>query len=208
MAITSYLSLITSEHSSQPNFMAWVTALLQKVDDGELMVNGIPTDFAIDTAVGAQLDVLGQIIGQPRNVGVPISGSSSILDDTHYRTVLRAKIARNQWDGTIPQIYTIWNTAFPNSTLQIIDNQDMTMQANVTGLTDGVSEQLVTAGLIIPKPIGVSLSIIAETSISNPQYQGVLVTGGDVVSLSAPAPVKGMSFVSGNQITYYYQPGR
>src|SRR5690348_3759758 len=165
MSITKYLNLITSEHNSKPKFMSWLSAALQKVDDGMTMTNSIPSAFDINNAVGVQLDTLGQVIGQLRNIGVPLTSSSSILDDTHYRLVLQARIARNQWDGTIGQVYDIWNNAFPGSALQIIDNQDMTMQAVVTNLTDNLSTELVTAGLIIPKPMGVTLIIIADTGI-------------------------------------------
>ncbi|SFU71333.1 DUF2612 domain-containing protein [Alicyclobacillus macrosporangiidus] len=187
MAISKYLSLITSQHSSQPKFMAWLSAALQKVDDGMTMLSSMPSAFDLDTAVGAQLDVLGQIIGQPRNIGVPLTNSSSILDDEHYRMVLRAKIARNQWDGSIPQIYDIWDNAFPGTQLQLIDDQDMTMQAVITNLTDNMSVELVTAGLIIPKPMGVTLSIVANTVISEPVYSAALVTGWDVTTLTVPS---------------------
>ncbi|WP_407655192.1 DUF2612 domain-containing protein [Alicyclobacillus dauci] len=42
--------------------------------------------------------------GQLRDIGVALTSASSILDDDHYHLVLKAKIARNQWDGTIGQV--------------------------------------------------------------------------------------------------------
>ncbi|WP_206922989.1 DUF2612 domain-containing protein [Alicyclobacillus suci] len=188
MAIQKYLNLITSEHQNKPKFNAWLSAALNKVDDGITAANSIPTAFDIDTAVGVQLDILGQAIGQLRDIGVPLTSASSILDDDHYRLVLKAKIARNQWDGTIGQIYDIWNGAFPNSALQIIDNQDMSMQAVVTNLTDNLSTELVTAGLIIPKPMGVTLIIIADTTISEELYFGAIVSGGDITTITTQNP--------------------
>jgi len=188
MSITPYLDLITSEHRGKPKFTAWLTSTLTKIDDGETATNSIPNAFSVTNAIGKQLDVVGQSIGQQRDIGVPLTSSSSILDDNHYRLVLQARIARNQWDGTIGKIYDIWNSVFPTSTLQIIDNQDMTMQANVTGLTDNLDTELVTAGLIIPKPMGVTLSVIANTTINQTEYFGAFVSGIDYYNITTQAP--------------------
>lgn len=185
MSITPYLNLITSEHNQKSKFMAFLTSALDKINDGMTAANSISNAFDVDSAIGVQQDTLGQVIGQLRDIGVPLTGSSSILDDDHYRIVLKAKIARNQWDGTIGQIYDIWNGAFPGSTLQIIDNQDMTMQAVVTNLTDNLSVELVTAGLIVPRPMGVTLIIIADTNISDSPYFGGLISSDDFYNLTA-----------------------
>lgn len=188
MSITPYLNLVTSQHQNKPNFISFLSSALNKIDDGISASNSISSSFDINSALGSQLDTLGQVIGQLRNIGVPLTGTSSILDDDHYRLVLRAKIARNNWNGTIGQIYNIWNNAFPGSALQIIDNQDMTMQAVVTNLTDNLSTELVTAGLIIPKPLGVTLIIIADTDISESNYFGALVTGWDFTTITTKNP--------------------
>jgi len=183
MSIAPYLSLITSEHSDKPNYMAWLSALLQKVDDGMSASNSIPSAFSLNTAEGVQLDILGQLIGQPRDIGIPLTNSSSILDDEHYRMVLRSRIVRNQWDGTVGEIYDIWNAAFPGTQLALVDNQDMTMTANITNLEDNLSAELVTAGLIIPRPMGVLLNIMANTGVVDQVFVGGLVSGGDVIKL-------------------------
>ncbi len=187
MAISDYLNLITSEHADKPNYIGWVSANLQLVEDNMRVSNAMMSAFDINTAVGNQLDMLGVSIGQARDIGVPLSGTSSILDDTHYRLVLQARIARNNWDGTIPSIYTLWNNAFPTAPLQLVDNQNMSMQAVITNLTDNISQELVTAGLIVPKPMGVGLAIVASTAIGDPNYMAILVTANDIITLSAPA---------------------
>lgn len=188
MAINNYLKLITSEHRSQPKFISWLSAALQKVDDGMSMANSIPSIFDINNASGVQLDVIGQSVGAGRNVGIPLASGSSVLDDAHYQLLIRAKIAQNQWDGTIGQIYSLWASIFPYSTLQIIDNQNMTMQAVVTGMTDVISQELVNAGLIIPKPAGVALTIIERTNISDTAYFGSVVSGQDSITITTQHP--------------------
>lgn len=188
MSITPYLNLITSEHRNKPKYIAFVSSFLSKVDDGMTVSGDMSGNFDVDTAVGVQLDTIGAIVGANRDVGIQLSSGTSILDDDHYRTLIKAKIAQNQWDGTIPSIYALWSTLFPGSILQIIDNQDMTMQAIVTGLSDEVSLELITAGLIIPKPAGVTLTIIGSTSISQTRYQAGIVTGMSTEILTVPKP--------------------
>lgn len=165
MAITKYLNLITSAHSSKPNFTAWLSAALNKVDDGMSAANGLPSSFSVANAVGSQLDVLGQHVGVSRNLNTTLSTGSSTLDDTHFRLLLQATIAANQWDGTIPGLYSMWASVFPNSGIRITDNQNMTFSVSITGITDAVSEEMINDGLIIPKPMGVSISSINFSTV-------------------------------------------
>lgn len=53
--------------------------------------------ISIDTAVGAALDQIGEIVGQPR-------GS---LDDTDYKPVLRAAIRARRSSGTGPDVIAV-----------------------------------------------------------------------------------------------------
>lgn len=189
MAIEPYLDLITSGHRLKPKFIAWLSAWLTKIDDVVNVLNGLPSDFDIDQAVGTQLDLLGVLIGQKRIMTFPLSNGSPVLDDDHFRLLLKAQIAKNQWDGTIPQIYDIWDSLFASSgsQLQIIDNFDMTMQAIVTGMSDVDSSLLISHGLIIPRPMGVGITIIADTEISSQTYAGSVVSGNDSQTITAPA---------------------
>ncbi|UUZ80625.1 DUF2612 domain-containing protein [Paenibacillus sp. P26] len=189
MAIEPYLDLITSGHRLKPKFIAWLSAWLTKIDDVVNVLNGLPSDFDIDQAVGTQLDLLGVLIGQKRIMTFPLSNGSPVLDDDHFRLLLKAQIAKNQWDGTIPQIYDIWDSLFASSgsQLQIIDNFDMTMQAIVTGMSDVDSSLLISHGLIIPRPMGVGITIIADTEISDQTYAGSVVSGNDSQTITAPA---------------------
>ena len=68
------------------------------------------------------------------------------LSDDAYRTVLKAKIGANRWDGTIPGAYEVWRTAFADigSVVVIQDNQDMSMLLGITGVRlDNVMRQLI-----------------------------------------------------------------
>jgi hypothetical protein len=80
------------------------------------------------------------------------------MADETYRLALRAKIAHNQWDGTIPGIYAIWNVLFDLTYLIVHDNQDMTMDALMIGLTDSLQSDLLLNGYLVPKPEGVRIN--------------------------------------------------
>jgi len=164
MSIQPYLQLVTSEHAGKPNFIALLSAALQAPDDIETCAGTMNTQaFDLDNAVGAQLDVLGEIVGVSRTLDFqPSDGSSPVLDDNTYRLILRAKIAKNQWDGTIPAIYSLWQGLFPtNPQLGIQDNQDMTITARISLFTP-LQKDLVSNGYLLPRPEGVKLIVALE----------------------------------------------
>lgn len=137
--ITPYTGLITSEHNTKPRFLALVSALVQPLADSAVLLAGLPQAFDLDTAVGAQLDVVGQWVGRTRNLKTPVTGvffsldtsgvgfdqgiwwspytpttGIEVLPDDQYRLILRARIMNNQWDGSLGQAYSIIDSIFLN----------------------------------------------------------------------------------------------
>lgn len=187
MTVNEYLNLITSAYRQKPNFTGMVSlnvAVAVRVQ--ELLDSMIPI-FDVDVAVGKQLDVIGQWVGISRIISVPIPATGiyfswdgtdpavgwdfgswqdvnqpvdiTSLPDDAYRTLIRAKIAANRWDGTTDGAYAIWDQVFPNLTILIQDNQDMTYSlAVVGGLVDALTLALLTGGYIPLKPEGVRVS--------------------------------------------------
>ncbi|WP_163855835.1 DUF2612 domain-containing protein [Paenibacillus elgii] len=189
MSIVKYIDLITSQHKTQPKYIAWLSSSLGIVDAGLELSKSLPGHFDIDKAKGIQLDLIGTIVGRSRVLNFqPTGGTSPVLDDENYRLALKAKIAQNQWDGTIPQIYEIWYSLF-DARLIIVDNQNMSMSALVEGQLDSIAIELVASGYIIPKPSGVNLTIIEVTNVSSPSYIGGLVTGMDFITVSTEIPL-------------------
>src|SRR5690606_18608931 len=85
------------------------------------------------------------------------SSQSPILDDENYRLILKAKIIQNKWRGTKKELYNFWSQYFPSNPILIQDNQDMTMNVQVVGMT-GLKKELVENGYIVPKPAGVRVN--------------------------------------------------
>ena len=185
-SIEPYLSLITSEHADKPNFNAVMSLLLQPLADIKAQILALPGLFDLDVAVGQQLDFVGQWVGVSRYLQVPITDvyfsfdtvglgfdegtwwappapltQLDILPDDAYRTLLRARIASNNWDGTVPGAYSVWNILFAGTgyTIQITDNQDMTIDYNLVGPTpDALTLALYEGGYLSLKPAGVEIT--------------------------------------------------
>lgn len=182
-ASSDYTGLITSEHADKSKFMAMVGAVAGMFADSQNFLASLTPAFDLDTAIGAQLDVLGIWIGVSRRIAVPIAnvyfswdtagvgwdqgvwkgtfdpGSSiSVLDDDTYRLVLRAKIGANNWDGSIITAAPILSEIFGDSGtyVQIYDNGDMSFNIYIMGPPPSALKMALISGGYIPiKPAGV-----------------------------------------------------
>lgn len=156
LPIGYYLGLLTSEYRNSPKLNALLYVLLKKFDDVTTCLVQMDTALDLDSAVGPQLDLLGAIPNASRLVNFqPSGGVSPLLDDDTYRTYIKAKIARNQWDGRIDSLYAIWKQLFPSGIIVIEDNQDMTATIVLTGAFTSIIQDLIVNGYIIPRPEGV-----------------------------------------------------
>src|SRR6266566_1182141 len=143
MDATQYTKLVTSEHSSKPNFMAFVAALVQTFVDQQKLLASFSALFDVDLAVGDQLDKIGAWAGVSRNLSKVIGGVT-VLDDATYRVLIKFNIAMNIWDGTVPGIYTVWNANLKPylGPIVVVDNQDMTMNVFILSNPGGVLQAL------------------------------------------------------------------
>lgn len=148
-----YLNLLTSEYRPTPLFNAWLDDLLTPLDDITTCIATFNEAFDLDTAIGAQLDILGSILGQARRVNFqPSGGASAILIDSDYRTLLIAKQALNQWDGRQPSLQPIWQNLFPGGKIIIDDQQNMTAIVVMSGVFTAIIQDCIANGLVIPRP--------------------------------------------------------
>jgi len=156
LPIGYYLSLLTSEYANASKMKAFLTLMLKKFDDVSQCLVTMDTAFDLDYAVGVQLDTLGVIIGASRTVGFqPSGGVSPVLDDATYRIFLKARVAQNEWDGTIGGMQAIWQQLFPSGKIIIADAQNMSATIIMTGSFTSIIRDLVNNGYIVPRPEGV-----------------------------------------------------
>ncbi|MBU9832504.1 DUF2612 domain-containing protein [Rahnella sp. FC061912-K] len=198
--MSKYTDLITNYHSQKPLFVNHIDLITRPLTDASNVMTSLIREFDIDEAIGVQLDTLGKWIGRTRVVSQPISGvyfsfdtdglgfdqgvwqgpydpdaGFTNLSDETYRIVLKAKIAINHWNGTNETLPAILDTALAGSglTMQIVDNQDMTISVWVFPETDisNVSLELIAAirqGYLTVKAAGVWAGDIQTPSIETP----------------------------------------
>lgn len=196
MILDDYLNLITSAWRQKPNFIATVTIDVSVQLRVQFLLNAMLALFDLDLATGEQLDVIGQWVGISRNVSIPITGvyfswdgaytvgwdygvwqpnlaptNITVLPDDVYLTLIRAKIAANQWDGTTTGAYAIWDAVFPTITILIQDNQNMSYDlALVGGIVDSLTLALILGGYIPLKPEGVRVNEYFIPVDTNPLF--------------------------------------
>jgi hypothetical protein len=177
-----YLSLLTSEWQASPKFLSWVTALLTPLVDLQSAALAMYAFFDINNAIGAQLDALGTLVGQSRQVPFqPSDGVSPILDDNTYRILLQAKIAQNQFDGQIDSLYAVWAQLFPGTRFIFIDNMNMTATVEIAGVFTSILQDLITNGLIVPRPQGVEYTYsFATLPLFGVDLNNSIIAGVDV----------------------------
>ena len=83
------LSRLIQQYRGKPRLEAWVRSYLREVQALSDAAWGVLVSRLIDDAVGAQLTVLGRLVGEP----------TRHEDDERHRVVVRARIAVNQSNG-------------------------------------------------------------------------------------------------------------
>ena len=129
-----YLSLFPGYVQEKPKFMALTAVVLQQATDLITLAQNIAPGFSVGSAVGIQLDAIGESFGIPRQAS---------WSDATYRTVLLRKLKRNTWDGTnatVPDYLEAGET--------FCENGDGTVSVHTSGLP-------LPAGELLPVPLGV-----------------------------------------------------
>ncbi len=204
--MSKYTELISNYHATKPLFYDHIDLSTRPFIDICSTVSSLITAFDIERAAGEQLDILGRWVGRSRVVSRPISGvyflwdtdgvgydqgvwqgpydpdsGYTTLSDETYRVILKAKIAINNWNGQNDSLPAILDEATAGSglTMQIVDNQDMTISVWVFPQTD-ISE--------------VSLELLAAIKQGYMTVKAAGVWAGDIQTPSVEVPSTGAKF--------------
>lgn len=206
--VQPYLDLVTSEHQGLPKFTAMLTAVMQAFADLQVTLALTSSAYDLDNAAGAQLDVVGRWVGATRDLAVPISGVYFSFDtagvgfdqgtwkapfdpttglvqlpDDTYRTLLRARIASNMWNGTVEGAYAAWDVLFAPTGTSILlqDRGTMEILYALTGpLPNAVTLQLFIQGYLDIRPAGVRITAYVVPSVASAPYFGFDLDSGFV----------------------------
>lgn len=197
--VAPYEKLITSEHNQKPDFMSVIDVVVGAAADAAANTLAIQPSFVLDSAVGAQLDILGLWIGQSRKIdnilvigffgfsevstGLPdglqetfgevnnsavggiwfslgqADSGSTILNDQAYLTILKARIVKNQWDGTVGGMEEALQFIV-GVACAVIDHGNLTLSVNVPLPITPLEEALLESLDLIPRPAGVAITSI------------------------------------------------
>lgn len=181
----------TAQFADGTNLEAVVRGLFQPLNDIEAALLQLLNDRWLDTAVGAQLDGIGQIVGLPRIIddviyvqffgfegqpgiagfgegrmrrnGEPVTGGSTTLLDPEYRKLLYWKIAINNGHGTTPEIIAALKPIFDVDRVIVQDRGNAKIAVWVDRLPGPSDPLLVNARRWVPKAAGVGLILSAST---------------------------------------------
>lgn len=169
-------------------FAGVLDSILTPVCEQGVVVDGLGTAFDIQNASGAQLDVIGELVGISRmlpyapETPLIVDGESVYtreMTDDEYRIMIRLKISRNEWDGTNEGAAKMYRDVFNDDVrINFVDNQDMTVTLNISG--DFSTRQIeilnFVDSILIPSGIGKTVNAIGgKTEMSN--YFGAAITG-------------------------------
>lgn len=183
--LSYYVGLFTSQYrtGNPKSIQGWFAVCMQPIADINTCVAGLNEDFDIDSAVGVQLDAVGLILGQSRIMPFqPSMSVSPILDDDTYRVLLYAKRGINTWNGKIQSLYPLWRILFPTGSIIFIDNQNMTATVILSGAFSSIETDLITNGLIVPRPEGVlyTYDISSNLPLFGADLDNAFIAGADV----------------------------
>ncbi len=160
MDIQESLSLVTSQYKEKPNFTRWLTAGLKKIVEIGRLTDDFLRTLSLDKATGVQLDKIGELLNLPRALPwQPETMASSVMDDETYRFALKGAIAKAQWDGTRKGLENILKQILPDTKIEIIDNQNMSIDVLVISKDmDEKKKELLFHDMVIPRPEGVEMN--------------------------------------------------
>lgn len=96
--VSEALARLLEQFKTNPEMIALLTSWATQIQELEVVAFDVINGRGIDSAVGAQLDGIGQIIGEERGGAI----------DANYRLRLKARVLLNLSSGTIPQILEIF----------------------------------------------------------------------------------------------------
>lgn len=117
------------------------------------------------TAVGVQLDTIGKYAGVTRTVTI-FDGSTIVLDDSDFMTLIRMAIVRNSSNSSLAAIQQLLFQFFPNEVF-VIDYANMHMSFMIAESVgpQNLIQAFVEEGLL-PVPMGVGYSVIYAPTVT------------------------------------------
>lgn len=110
--VVDALARLAQQFKRKPKFKNFVSSFIGQTQGVEDALWSLEVETVLDNAVGAQLDLLGRIVGEER-------GNS--VDDDEYRKRIKVRILVNRSSGTTPDIFKVFRALEPNGSFKLVD---------------------------------------------------------------------------------------
>lgn len=161
------LKRLLYQYQNSPNLIATLTALIGPIQGIESALSDMNTLRYLDQATGAQLDVIGVIVGYPRPPGT---------SDSVYRLDLQGQIQINTSQGQAEQVIQAYKL-FTGSAFVILDeyrSAQMTLEGSFLPADQAAADKLILT-VKQAAPVGVRIDrIIAFDPLAAFAYAGNL----------------------------------
>lgn len=194
---------IYSQYQDKPNAVAWYSIIQTIANDIFDTADRTRLSYNIDNATSHELDVIGVIVGASRSfesqvtfetndfgeVGVQFGGfeiqfqtiGQSItqeVSDEIFKILIKAKISKNNNDGTIDGMLGALQFIIPDNISRIIDHDDMSFSVSFGEELSSIQVMILNNFDILPRPQGVEfLGYVDETNLT--QFGGNNSFGDD-----------------------------
>lgn len=193
---------IYAQYADKPKAVQWLNITPTLADTVATAYRGVRESYDIDKAEGAQLDVIGRIVGIDRGfesfvtfdpdtqfggVDVQFGGLDSqfestgavlsqSVNDAVFRVLIRAKIAKNNSDSTLDGVAGALGYITSSSPIQVKDYENMTMSVSFGSALTDIERLVFNTFDVVPRPQGVRfLGYVEETAIT--QFGGAFCFG-------------------------------
>lgn len=182
---------IYAQYRNAPKAVAWYNITRQLAAQLDTTAIDVRNMYDIDRNSGAQLDVIGRIVVQPREFTGQVSmvpgwcanasnspaecgdesamcsalnvDQDSQMSDDLYRLAIKAKIIKNNSDATIDSILDGMNFLLPNAdVLRVTDGEDMSFSIEFYGNITELERWALRNQSFVPKPQGVRFNGFLE----------------------------------------------
>lgn len=151
-----YSNLLILQYHDKPKAKATIEAVVSLIPDD--LIQEVTNGFDIETAVGKQLDILGEYIGVDRYYTE--DDEIKVLDDEDYRIILKLKAISNTSNLSHKSLDESLYDFFKNSIrMDSVGNMEMTyfVPKNKTPIILAAIQKEV-----LPRPMGVRCSYVIE----------------------------------------------
>ena len=166
MKINGIEADLLEQFRGRPNTAALCAAVNRQLNELAEVFGQIAFNTDIDTAIGKQLDYIGDIVGLTRAEAGLLCGQSVYyepVDDERYRRYLKYKAFQNSSDGTYYSLVKAMQTILGGGS-KIDYTEDENFPATIIfDINTGGSNELSLSGIPPIKPAGVSVEYKVDT---------------------------------------------